>query len=434
MTRTRWIALACLLLSCGLSALWGVSMLRRSPNLMIDFKGVYYDTRCLLLHTDPYKDGEPLRVYLAEGGKLPQSSDSLRQVLTLDVYPPTTPIFVAPFAMLPWGLAQLLWMIFTVGAFSLAAFLIWDAGADYAPLLSGALICFALANTEAFFAFGNPAGVAVSLCMVAVWCFLKDRFVWTGILCLAISLAMKPHDAGFVWLYFLLAGGINRKRALQTLAVTAVLGLAAIVWVTPVSPHWMQELHSNLLVTSAPGGNSDPGLANTNSRGPGIIIELQSVVAVFRDDPRIYNRVSYLICGALLLVWVIRTLLSRFSQTSAWLALAAVVPLSLLVAYHRPHDAKLLLLAVPACAMLWVKGRPIRWLALLVTFAGIVFTADIPLTILRILTDNLHTSTAGFVRQIMTVVLMRPTQLILLVMGIFYLWIYMQREPARRQP
>jgi hypothetical protein len=196
----------------------------------------------------------------------------------------------------------------------------------------------------------------------------------------------------------------------------------------------MQELHSNLLAVSAHGGISDPGPTNATSRGPSIIIDLQSAVAVFRDDPRIYNSVSYLVCGALLLVWAIRTLRSRFSQTSAWFALAAVVPLAMLVTYHRVYDAKLLLLAVPACAMLWAGGGPIRWLALLATSAGIVFTADMPLTILRSFTDNLHISTPGIFGQIMSVVLTRPAQLILLAMGIFYLWIYLQRDPERGRP
>jgi hypothetical protein len=336
--------------------------------------------------------------------------------------------------MLPWGTAQVLWTILGIGSFIFAAFLVWDSGASYAPVISCGLICFVLANTEAFFPFGNPVGIVISLCVVAVWCFLKDRFVWAGVLCLAISLAIKPHDVGLVWLYFLLVGGLYRKRALQTLLVTAVLGLAAFLWVTPIAPHWMQELHSNLLAVSAHGGISDPGPTNATSRGPSIIIDLQSAVAVFRDDPRIYNSVSYLVCGALLLVWAIRTLRSRFSQTSAWFALAAVVPLAMLVTYHRVYDAKLLLLAVPACAMLWAGGGPIRWLALLATSAGIVFTADMPLTILRSFTDNLHISTPGIFGQIMSVVLTRPAQLILLAMGIFYLWIYLQRDPERGRP
>jgi hypothetical protein len=68
------------------------------------------------------------------------------------------------------------------------------------------------------------------------------------------------------------------------------------------------------------------------------------------------------------------------------------------------------------------------------TSAGIFFTADMPLTILRIFTDNLHISTAGLSGQILTVVLMRPTQLALLVMGIFYLWIYLRRESERGRP
>jgi hypothetical protein len=266
---------------------------------------------------------------------------------------------------------------------------------------------------------------------VAVWCFLRERFVWAGILCLAVSLAIKPHDAGLVWLYFLLAGGVHRKRALQTLLIAAVLGLAAIAWVTSIAPHWMQELHSNIMAHQLPGGVDNPGLANGINRGPISIIDLQSTVSIFRDDPHIYNPVSYLVCGALLLVWAIRALRSRFSQTSAWFAMAAVVPLSMLVTYHRPYDAKLLLVAIPACALLWAGGGLTRWLALLVTSAGFVFTGDMSLTILDFHTKNLHISTAGLSGKLLTVVLTRPTQLALLAMGIFYLWIYLRREPER---
>jgi hypothetical protein len=432
MRRTRWVALTWIVTCCGLSALWGFSLMRTSPLLMIDFNAYYYGTRCLLQHHDPYNVSELEEVYRTDGGERPSETIKARQAVTLDINLPTTLIFVAPFAMLPWGIAHLLWTILTAGSLIVATFLMWDLGANYAPVISGVLICFALANTEVLFGVSNTAGIVVSLCLVAVWCFLKERFVWAGVLCLAISLTIKPHDSGLVWLYFLLAGGVYRRRAQQTLLVAVVLGLAAIVWVTPIAPHWMQERHSNFMVTSATGGGNDPGLTNAISvRGPSIIVDLQSVVAVFRDDPRIYNSVSYLVCGALLLVWTIRTLTVRFSRAHAWLALAAVVPITLLVTYHRVHDSKLLLLAVPACAMLWADGGPNRWIALIMTSAGIFFTADMPLTILRIFTDNLHISTAGLSGQILTVVLMRPTQLALLVMGIFYLWIYLRRESER---
>ncbi len=434
MSRPRRIALL-LLFCCGISAFWAFFLQRASPDGMIDFKGVYYDARCLLQHRDPYLYGEPARVYLAEHKDRPSLSDVLQQVLSLNIYLPTTSIFIAPFAMLPWGLAHLLWMILTAGSLTFAAFLMWNCGADYAPGISAALICFMLANCEAVLATGNTAGIAVSLCVVAVWCFLRERFVWAGIVCLAVSLVIKPHDAGLVWLYFLLAGASYRKRALQTLLATAVLAAVAILWVTPISPHWMQELQANNLTDLMPGGASNPGPNSANSgSGPSMIINLQSAIYVFSDNPRVYYLISYLVCGALLLIWVVYTLRARFSLERSWLSLAAVVPLTLLVTYHRPYDAKLLLLTVPACALLWTEGRPIRWVALVASSAAIVCTADIPLTILLTLTRNLHISTVGISGKMLTVVLTRPVPLILLAMSIFYLWIYTRRDPQKGSP
>jgi hypothetical protein len=307
----------------------------------------------------------------------------------------------------------------------------WDLAGSYAPNVSLFLICFLLANCELIFSGCNPAGIVVGLCVVAAWCFLQGRFVAAGILCLAVSLAMKPHDAGLVWLYFLLAGGVYRKRALQTLLVTVVLGGLALLWVAPIAPHWIGELHSNLSAISAPGGINEPGPASFSGRKASMVIDLQAAISVIRDDPRIYNLTSYIICGALLLVWSIRTLRSRFSQRRAWLALAAIVPLSMLVTYHRPWDAKLLMLTVPACAMLWAEGGRIRWVAFLVTTAGIVSTADIPLAILCMLSRNLDAEIGGVFGQILRVLLMQPVPLVLLMMSIFYLWVYLRRDPAR---
>jgi hypothetical protein len=348
------------------------------------------------------------------------------------MYLPTGYLFIAPFALLPYGTALVIWLILLAGVFFLAAFLMWDVGRSFAPAVSLFLICIVLANSEVLFAGGNPSGIVVSLCVVAVWCFLRDRFVPAGILCMAVSLAIKPHDAGLIWLYLLLAGGVYRKRALQTLAVTVLLALPAILWMSHIAPHWLGDWQSNLSVMSARGGILDPGPASTPGfRDLGMIIDLQTVISVFRDDPRIYNPASYLACGALLLAWSIITLRSRFSLARAWLALAVVVPLTLLVTYHRSYDAKLLLLTVPACAMLWAEGDPTRWIALLVNTAALVITGDIPLTILLILTRNLHLSAATLSGQIGTVVLARPVPLTLLVMSIFYLWVYLRRALQR---
>jgi hypothetical protein len=431
MTKARWIALVLVLLSGGISVLWG-SAIGLTESGAPDFRAVYYGARCLIEYHNPYEVSELEGVYRADGAELP-SDPIQRQVATVFIYLPTAYIFIVPFAMLPYGAAQAIWLILLAGFFILAALLAWNLGARFAPGVSLFLICILLANSEVLFAGGNTAGLVVSLCMVAVWCFLKDRFVPAGILCLAASLAIKPHDAGLVWLYFLLAGGVYRKRALQTLVLTIALGLPAILWTTHVAPDWMQGLQSNLSATSAHGGINGPGPSSIGSRRIDMVVDLQSIVSVFGDDPRVYNSVSYLVCGALLLVWSVRTLRSRFSERRAWLALAAIVPLTMLVTYHRPWDAKLLLLAVPACAMLWAEGGLTGWLALMVTAAGIVLTGDIPLTILAILTKSLRLSSVELTGRILTVVFMRPIPLILLVMSIFYLWVYLRRTGPDRE-
>jgi hypothetical protein len=141
---------------------------------------------------------------------------------------------------------------------------------------------------------------------------------------------------------------------------------------------------------------------------------------------------TYLLCGALFLVWVMTILRSRLSQTSAWIAFGSIVPLTMLVTYHRSYDAKLLLLAIPAFAMVWAERGMTGWLAAIVTTAALVSTADIPLTLLLIINQYLDMSTAGLFRRILSAVLQRPTPLILVAMVSFYLWVYLRRTVSER--
>jgi hypothetical protein len=350
------------------------------------------------------------------------------------IYPPTAFSFTVPFAMLPWGPAHILWMTLIVGSIFIASFLMWNIGENYEPTVSGALIGFLLANSEMLIILGNVAGIAIGLCVTAVWCFVRERFVTAGILCLAVSLAVKPQVAGFVWLYFLLAGGVYRKRALQTLLATVAFSLPAVLWVWHAVPHWMQELHSNMLAFSVHGGMNDPGLSSTGAHSLNMLVSLQEVIGVFWDDPRIYNLASYLVCAPLLLLWAFVTLRSRPSPKNAWLALAAIAALSMLPIYHRQHDTKLLLLTVPACAMLWAEGGLAGWLALLVNTAGFVLNGDLAWAIFFGLANNLHLHLTRLTGEMLIAVQVFPAPLILLVMGVFYLWVYVRRCGAQTGP
>jgi len=426
MTRSRRIALFWILLSTGISILWG-SYIGQTGNGWVDFRAVYYGTRCLLQDHNPYNVHELETVYRADGGQPPTESVQAHQAVVLYVNVPTTFIVVAPFALLPWGPAHILWMVLTSAVFILAACMMWDLGAKYAPDLSLFLICLLLIDCESIFLAGNTAGLVVSLCTVAVWCFIEDRFVIAGVLCMALSLAIKPHDSGLVWLFFLFAGVPMRKRALQSLIVTLVLGLSASLWLSHAAPHWMHDWQSNLATISAPGGINEPGPKSLTGHSSSMVIDLQAAISIFRDDPRVYNPLSYLVCGTLFLLWAVRTLRSRFTRPGALLALAAITALTMLVTYHRPWDAKLLLLTVPACAMLWAQGGKSGRFAMILTTAGLVLTGDIPLVILALSWRKLHVSATGFGGQLVTVLMLRPASLILLAMSIFYLCMYLRR-------
>jgi hypothetical protein len=167
-----------------------------------------------------------------------------------------------------------------------------------------------------------------------------------------------------------------------------------------------------------------------------MLVSLQMAFSGFRDDPRFYNLASYLICVPLVLIWAFAALRFRPTRVGAWLAIAAIAALTMLPVYHRQHDTKLLLLTVPACAMLWAEGGMIGWLALLVNAAGVVLTGDIFWVIFLDAIKNQHPPAAGLLAQMLIAVERFSVPLILLVMGVFYLWVYVRRcwrdAPARQ--
>jgi hypothetical protein len=421
MTRERFDGLIFLFLGGLLFLALGYLQEVSVPIRTSDFKPLYYSARTLIEHRDPYNAAEVLRVFRAEGGDSPAYTELDRSVATVDLYLPSAFAISLPLAMLCWAQAQALWILLMAASNLLAALLIWQAGARHAPLLSGVLTGFWLANNELLFITGNPGGLAVGLCIIAVCCILEDRLPLAGIACLALSLALKPQDAALVWLGLLLAGGVYRKRAWQTLAAVGALAPPALVCTLLVSPHWLQEFLASYRAFSAPGGINDPGAGSPGAYGIAVITSLQRVVSFFCHAPGVYNPICFLLYAPMLAAWAVLAHKKRPTLEAVWLSLAAAAALAMVSTYHRQYDAKLLLLAVPPCAMLWAgKGR-FKNAALAVTAFAIFLNGDLPWEVYQAWVRQIHPPMAGFWGGLALMGMFFPVPLMLLTSGFFYL-------------
>jgi hypothetical protein len=428
----KWNRVVVLALCIAVPSIWAAAIRGNARGIMkaVDFGGIYWGARCALRHVDPYNTGACIREFEAEGGQLPGVNGAERNknvfVLML-IYPPTALLAVLPFAMLPWSIAHTAWIGLITELMVLGVFLAWDL-VPASPVMAGCMAGFIVLNCLVPLVTGNPVGMVVPLCVISAWCFLRERYVPSGVVLLAVSLVIKPHDAGLIWLYFLLAGGAGRRRALQTLVVAAALGICAAIWIAPSSPNWVHEMNGNLKLIAVRGGPSDPGPTGLDERGFSPIISMQNAASVFWGDPHFYNPASYAIGGGLIMAWIVAVLRKSASRQGALLALAAISILTLLPVYHRAEDAKLLLLSIPACAMLWAEKGALRWVALALTSAAILVTSDIPIVALVSATGKMAVSTSTLGGKL-TLLALQPQPLVLLAAGCFYLWVYIRYEP-----
>jgi hypothetical protein len=419
-------------LGAGVFLIMGFITVASGPKRFVDFRAMYTAARCLLSHQDPYDQGQILRVYQAEDKEYDPADERMRDVIRLYVYPPSTFVLTAPFALLPWKLAKTFWLMLFALSTILAARLIWSVAVREAPAVSGLFIAFLLINNQVLWMTGHVSGIAIALCVIAVWCFVRERFLPAGILCLALSLMVKPQDCGLVWLYFLMAGGLYRKRALQTLCTVAALSLPMLLWVSRVAPHWPAEIQTNVHALLAPGGIASPGLASSGAHGLAEIVSLQAVFSVFRDNSTFYNMASYLLCAPLLLIFAATAFRKRVTAQNAWLAMAVVSVLTMLPVYHRLYDARLFLLAVPACAMLWSRQTIAGKLALAGGALYCLLAGEIPRVILLALVGAFARWSGHYAMPVTIGGTILPLPLLFLLLSVFFLWALIVEKPQEK--
>jgi hypothetical protein len=333
----------------------------------IDFKAVYSSSKCVLDGCDPYDSNNLLREYTMGRGDLSPNSD-----LSFDshqaLYPPSSLFWVLPFALLPFKAALVAWLALSGSLFVTAAFLMAEILRQRSSPIALVLLGLFVATSSLLLYTAQPSGVAISLCAIGVWSLVRRRIPFTGAICFALSLALKPQIGGLVLIYFLLSKGPSRHRAVLILILAALFCVPGLFWITRIhaAAQWQHELAANLARGAARGSINDPG---PSGPAPNLVTDLQSVIAVFADDPAFYNRISLAIVGVLLLLWGYVAVRAKPSLRKDLLGIAAIACLSLLPIYHRNYDLRLLLLTFPALGLLVADGGAPGILAVLVSVA-----------------------------------------------------------------
>jgi hypothetical protein len=421
---------ACIILLLALTLL-----LKPTQSTAKDFRVVYFPAKALLAGLDPYNPAHILQTVHLAGEDASIAEPVSREIQVRYVYPPTAFAVTLPFALLPWRAASVLWMVASTFGLILSAFLAWDLSREHAPTVSAVLIAYLLANSEVVVVLCNPSALAISLAVTGTWCLLKHRQSWfsvqswsavrpwIGVVLFALSLCLKPQDAGLIWCFFLLTSPALRRRSLQIAIVTAALSIPMLLWVWHVSPNWSAQLHANYVALSTPGGPADPGPLDPDSE----LVNLQVPFSRIKDAPDFYNTLSYLAGGLLLAAWALLAWCSRRLRETPLLSLATVVPLSLLPLYHHFYDTKLLLLCIPGFAVLWSTQQPRRWTALALNLAALIITGDLSHTVLN--RNHLGGLAQSFAPSLP--VLLAPAALCAL--GVFNLWALWQASRSSGQ-
>jgi len=344
---------------------------------------------------------------LAHGGDL---SDPVPFAPYTANYLPSALFFAIPLALLPYGPADAIWLVVSILLFCWAAFCIADLCVGPRALMVQCVLAVFVATNTMPVMLAQPALMSISLIVIAMWCFLQQRFTALGVAAFSMSLVFKPHLGALVWLFLLLShsGGegigrreegnstepeVNfRRRALQIFVMTLLLSVPGILLAFhhPATTHWPQELRANLQGIAGRGHLSDPGPSNADAPS---IANLQAIFSLVRDDSGFYNRAAMATFLPLSLAWaylIVRRLRNpgrRISESTGvsegrardLLALAAASTLSFLPIYHRQYDTGYLLLMFPAIALMASTNRTRGWVAVaLSAFATVTMTHQFP--------------------------------------------------------
>ncbi len=346
----------------------------RAMHYSIDFLPLYVGSRCLLHECNPYDTAQLDAQYFQSGGLAkyrPQWRD------TPPAYPPSAFLVLSPAALLRLPLALRVWSglnaILLIGCVVFVRAMV-PASSRWLVTILGSCYLISWSTLIHLVAGGQPAAFAISLLIIGTLLYLRGRYIPLATVLLTLSLAIKPQ-IGLMIVLYLVFKRIYWRQAILAIAGSIVLFLASgwLLSSRPVSARWYSDWRSNVAECMKAGEIDDPRPAAVQGH---TFVNLQAITSVFVAEPKAYNTASYAIFLAAMAVWIIVALRRYSGPANHWLELAALSALTMLPVYHRDHDARLLILALPAISIILRQRRLLGSLIIAVTLLQI-FLADI---------------------------------------------------------
>lgn len=277
---------------------------------------------------------------------------------------PTALVLLAPFTLLAWKWANLLFLTLSIVGLAATILVILQLqGLASWGLARAALIVFLLSFSPLRIAFqwGNIVLLVLPLLALVVW-LAESKHDWqTGVL-LGLTVCLKPQIGMWPCIYYLLRGRI--RIVYSCLAITVVV--AALFFMHPI-PYkaLLDSYQSNLQHWFAPGGLygfTEGSVTSLLLRTQGIFYQLtHSVLAA--------NWMAQILFVSGAAAWGILVWRSGREIPSS-LAIVALLSLSFLSLYHSLPDAAVLILALcdafPVSLPKWTRMQQFICLALFV--------------------------------------------------------------------
>ena len=331
-----------------------------------DFLSPYIQARAWVHGENPYSAESLIKWWPADNPR-PPFVDANAAVGKLEMrqgmpspYPISSLVLVSPFTLLSWPIALVLWTAISIAALISATFaLLAVCGCHLSELNSQVFLAamFALAPLHTGFATANPAMLAVSLVVLAIWATHSRREIIASSL-LAGAICLKPTVAGGLLLYYLL-----RRRwsvVVITCAIVAVVSMAGVQRLAEVS--WLPSYLENGRRMFGSGSVDDFSRASVLRFN---LINAQVFFACIFTTDSTANLFARVLGVVLLGFWIWPC--ARWRSSTGLLEISAISLLSLVVVYHRFYDATLLILPL-AWSLLLVRKRLVV-LVILLTIA-----------------------------------------------------------------